>query len=219
MAGTDVEFGSTKYRHQLPDVIVKARLQKEKAKPTNKFYSVNYFDHEKIVKHSYPTLLDIIKAMPGVRVIEGGGGNPTDEGDAGELVEYMIVSKRGFSTLRPKGMPIIMDGCRLTGEMQMTALQTPGIEIEEVELLRPWQTIMYAPGCIDGAILVKSKDAVPKVTVKSKGTIYAPIGLSGSSSIKQNSLYANEVGMYRLLVDVVSDDGVRSFEKIVNVVN
>ena len=228
MSDTEVEVDGSVQRHQLPNVVVKARLRTEKPVSRNKFYRMNYEDRESIEQHNYLTLLDIIKAMPGLQVVERGSYDGT-----GKFTHtgYMLVSSRGFSLFsgnieketlkgnddkKNRGMPIIFDGIRMDAEQMDNVLSTPAVEIEEVELLRPWQTLAYMSGGIEGAVLVKTrgyKDA--KVT--SRGTVYTPFGLTVAPAISK-PLRAEKPGDYRLVVDAVSDFGVKSYEKKVTVV-
>lgn len=202
-------------RHQLPDVVVEARLQKEKPKPTNQFYGVNYVDREKIEQHNYPTLLEIIRSMPEVQVIERESSN-------GGMGGYIIKSRRGVSILNQNkdtsnGLPIIWDGVKLDWREYGNLLKTPAVELEEVEILRPWQTLQYASGCVDGAVFVKTRSYNAASKTPSKGTVYIPMGLSVYPQTPQN-LVAKKEGVYRLLVDVICKDKIFSLEKLITAV-
>ena len=212
----------------LPDVVVKARVRKEKPKPTNKFYSTNYADREEIEKHNYLTLLDILKQMPGLiyktkddllpsgkdkNLIEKktGYNEEESEDDSPEIAFY---STRGVGTLKAHPLPLVVDGVKIDGEMAINTLYMPAADIEEVELLRPWQTLQYVNGAIDGAIMVKTRNSARSVPVASKGTYYTPLGLSPSSPKQNETVCAPaDAGNYHLLVDVVSPSGIHSFEK------
>ena len=185
----------------LPDVVVKARMRKEKPKPTNKFYSTNYADREEIEKHNYQSLLDILKQMPGLTyVIDGDHTN--------------FYSTRGVGTLKAKALPLVVDGVKIDGDLAQNTLNMSAFEIEEVELLKPWQTLQYVSGAMDGAIMVKTRNSSGTVSVASKGTYYTPLGLADGNIKTQNTVFAPaKPGVYRLLVDVVSPEGLRSYEK------
>lgn len=206
MPDAKVEVGIRANRYELPDVVVKARVKKENIVPTNKFYSINYADREKIEEHNYQTLEDILNAMPGVEVVVGMNGSKA------------LFSTRGPSLLSgATSLPIMLDGVRIYNEQLDLVLSTPAFEIEEVELLRPWQTIQYLSGAIDGAVLVKTRGfkKVDTKKIRSIGTIYTPMGLSGDPTVSSQSIVANEKGKYRFVVDVVTDNGINSFEKTI----
>jgi len=197
----------------LPDVVVKARLRTEKPKPTNKFYSTNYADREEIEKHNYNTLEEILKNMPGIKW-------STEEslGTAKGPAKIHFYSSRGASTLKQQELPIIIDGIKLDSELIQNNLSMPAFDIEEVELLRPWQAILYAHGAIDGAILVKTRKSL-NAPIISKGTYYTPLGLSGKNKEEPSLLKApNTPGTYRLLIDIISLSSIQSFEKEITVI-
>ena len=198
----------------LPNVVVKARLRTEKPKPTNKFYSTNYADREEIEKHNYNTLEEILKNMPGIKwSIE------ESHGTANGSANIHFYSSRGESTLMRQELPIIIDGVKLDSKSMQNCISMPAFEIEEVELLRPWQAIQYTPGAIDGAILVKTrKSLIPPPSI-SKGTYYTPLGLSGRTKEEASPLKApNTPGTYRLLIDIISPLNILSFEKEITVI-
>ena len=69
-----------------------------------------------------------------------------------------------------------MDGTRQDYEIE-SVLDMPAFEIESVKLLKPWETLAYVHGALDGAVLVKTRLGNKKAAV-SKGTYYTPMGLS-----------------------------------------
>lgn len=80
-------------------------------------------------------------------------------GTANGSANIHFYSSRGESTLMRQELPIIIDGVKLDSKSMQNCISMPAFEIEEVELLRPWQAIQYTPGAIDGAILVKTRKA------------------------------------------------------------
>lgn len=213
-SGTEVSFNDANIRRFiLPNVTVKARLRHEKATPSNKFYSTNYTDRKKIDDRNYTTLLDIIKDMPGVYF-----GN--SQKDKNGQVEYFfsLTSSRGRSTLGKGTLPIIVDGTKMPNDMLLNLLEMSASEIEEVELLRPWQAIAYAQGCIDGAILVKTRKTTDLKEIPSKGTYYTPMGLAPTVKEEAKPLRAEHEGAYKLLIDVFDGGTVRSYEHRIQVV-
>lgn len=190
----------------LPDIVVKAHLVSEKPKPTNKFYSTNFADREEIEKHNYTDLEEILTQMPGLAKVK-------------TALSAKFYTTRGVSTLKGSPLPIIIDGVKLDTTMVGHILSMPAFEIKEVELLRPWQALQYTSGAIDGAVLVKTRNRTKALGITSKGTYYTPIGLTGSTNRKSHFSSTPTVpGTYRLLVDIVSELGIRSYEKLVTVV-
>ena len=93
-------------------------------------------------------------------------------------------------------------------------------EIESVEYLRPWQSNAFLPGALNGAILVKTRSSLRKYDVPSKGVFYAPMGLSKTNDLNSDRvLVAERIGSYRLIVDVITETGVYSCERMFQVVD
>ena len=190
----------------LPDVVVKARVRHDEPVSREKFYSLNYFDRDKIDQYGYLTLLDIIKRMPGVIVKEG---NSVSGGS-----EVSIFSTRGASTLKGASLPILVDGARVDQGMYDAVVYMSAAEIEEVELLQAWQALAYTWGALDGAIRVTTRGFNKPTKVRSKGTFYTPMGLSTAKKPRLNIT----PGSYRLFVDVLSPNGITSYERGIVVV-
>ena len=114
----------------------------------------------------------------------------------------------------------VLDGIRVDNTDHI--VEMPASEIESVELLRAWQTLAYTFGAIEGAIVVKTRDYKKKEPLPSKGAMYSPTGLSPLSypymEMSASPLVCNEPGRYRLMVDVITESGVQSYEQIFNVV-
>ncbi len=187
---------------QLPDVVVKARVRHDEHLSTEKFYSYNYVGRNRIEQYNYLHLIDILRGIPSVRV----GYNPESDKNP-----WVISSNRGYSTLNVEneGLVILLDGSRVENEQKEDVLQMSAEEIEDVELLRPWQALAYTWGAIDGAIKVTTRGA-DKSKVRSKGVFYTPLGLSVA---KETPKAAVASGNYRLLMDVVSPTGITSSER------
>lgn len=153
--------------------------------------------------------------MPGIRY-HGNGAFEGDKDRAGDNDDSGFYNTRGRSTFSgPKPMPIIIDGQRTEGSQMLDALEMMASDIEEVEVLQAWQALAYTHGAIDGAIVVKTRGFEPQERVKSKGALYTPLGLSGDGMLKQGAMVVapNRKGRYRLLVDVASENGIRSIER------
>ena len=192
----------------LPNVVVKARVRHEEPVSTQKFYAYNYVDREKIERFSYLTLLDILKSMAGTNPIILSLINR----DKYLEFEGSIHSSRGASTLAGNvSMPILLDGTRIFDSEIANVLQMSADDIEEVEILKPWQALAYTWGALDGAIRVTTRSLGKKENVRSLGTYYTPMGLSAAEA---KPLTATP-GRHRLLIDIVSPDGVASCERMV----
>ena len=224
--------------YTLPNITVKARLKTEEVKPTHEFYSTNYADRTKIEDRAYGTLYDILKDMPGLRISYNpipdnmtgskGGGDRMTNFVSGQTAnnqresKYRIESSRGRSTFNSKGIPIIVDNVKFSHEDYDFLLTMSAFEIESVQLLRAWQTLAYTFGAIEGAILVKTRSYKEREPLPSKGVIYAPMGLSPLSypfkEYMSQTWLAKKTGHYRLIVDVISNGEVDSYEHAFQVV-
>ena len=153
----------------------------------------------------------------GESIIESGWGSnrPSKEGNnkggIGKIWE--ITNKRGVSLFGDNSLPILMDGVKFTSDDYDFILYTPAFEIESVELLRPWQTLAYTNGAINGAILVKTRAYKDRPPLPSKGAMYTPTGISKlDGTFQPEKWIANQSGLYRLIVDVFTDKEIRSYE-------
>ena len=229
--GNDFELqyttGKDKVRnYTLPNVTVKARLKTEAPKPTHEFYSVNYADREEIEEKGYLTLYHILKSMPGLYITYDpttnyGVDSPKTDGNAKNESKYKIVSNRGISATQ-SSIPIIIDTTRFTSADYEYLLNMPAFEIESVQVLKAWQALAYTYGALDGAILVKTRSYKERPPLPSKGAMYSPMGLSPLSypfkEYASEPWKAEKTGRYRLLVDVITESGVQSYEKAFEVV-
>ena len=148
--------------------------------------------------------------MPGIRVIQT---SDTEQ-------SYVIISSRGQATMTYTPLPLLIDGTRTTD--YDFYLHVPAFELEYVKVLRAWEALKYTFGAIDGAILVKTRNYSQRDPLPSKGAIYAPLGLSPLShpykEMPATSLSCSKPGRYRLLVDVITESGVQSYEKSFEVI-
>ena len=82
--------------------------------------------------------------------------------------------------------------------------------------------VKYTSGAIHGTILVKIRNYSEREPLPSKGAMYSPTGLSPLShpykEIPKPSLSCSKPGRYRLLVDVITESGVQSYEKSFEVI-
>lgn len=192
--------------HDLPEVVVKARMRHDPQMLTNKFYERNYIGRRAIEEHNYLSLLDILNAMPEIILWYS-----LDANLQSVVGNWSIVSRRGQSTMSGSQVVLLIDGIReenVNNVMEMSAS-----DIEEVEYLRPWQALAYTHGAIDGAVMVKTRKISHPSQVASKGTFYTPIGLSRlAKDSPSNSLRPSSPGNYRLLIDIFSDGKIESYE-------
>lgn len=205
--------------YTLPNVTVKARLRTEKVKDTHEFYSTNYASREELENRPNRNLYEVLFDMPGLIVDKS--LNPYTN-----KIELTVMSNRGHSTLTRSNkitVPLIIDGSRVANEEQyLMILDMSSFEIESVQYLRPWQALAYTYGAIDGVIVVKTRGYKERDPLPSKGATYSPTGLSPMSypykEIASPVMKCSKPGNYRLLVDVISDSGIRSYEHFFNVV-
>lgn len=199
-ADSKVTVGGMMQGGQLPDIVVKARVRHDEHLSTEKFYSYNYVGRNKIEQYNYITLLDILRGMPSIRLQY----DPENVKNP-----WLISANRGASVLKDLGLVILLDGSRVENEQKDNIMQMSADEIEDVELLAPWQAIAYTWGAIDGAIKVTTRGA-DKSKVCSKGIFYTPLGLS---VVKETPKTTVAPGNYRLLMDVVSPIEITSLER------
>ena len=224
-------------RQQLPEITVKARTKYDNLHSTTRFYGHSYKDRKTIEERGFLTLFDILKDIPGITIRlvaksdeeddgfddqfsednkRGHGGNPADPKDNRLELDYAIFSSRGPSVLgKANQVVMLIDGQR-TPEPLVSLMQMSSFEIESVEYLRPWQALTYTFGTISGAINVVTRNREKPRDVKSKGTLYTPTGLTPNATA--SALVADKPGDYRLIVDVISPEGIHSYESTVKVI-
>jgi outer membrane cobalamin receptor len=199
--------------YTLPNVTVKARLRTEKVKDTHEFYSTTYVGREEIDKRPHRDLFNILEDMQGIVVGKVWG----EEG-----MTYTLSSTRSNSVISTGHvvLPILVDGTRRTD--YNIIFNMPSAEIESVRVLRAWEALAYTYGAIHGAILITTRNAREREPLPSKGATYAPTGLSPLShpykEIALPALKCSKPGNYRLIVDVITDSDIRSYEHAFQVV-
>ncbi len=213
LSETDSVSERSGFRNQhLPEVVVKAKFRKPETISTNKFYGFNYVDRQKIEEHNYLSLLDILRNMPGIVVRH----DKTGEEDQ----RWHLMSTRGNSTLGRKSkngfcgnseLILLVDGIQQDYRTNELTLNMPASEIEEVRLLRPWESIAYVFGGLEGAISVKTRFRENKKPAVSKGVYYTPMGLTRAVG-KRNGAKSQGKERYRVVVDVIEGNDVWSVE-------
>lgn len=201
--------------HDLPDVTVKARVIQKSEVPSKAHYEVKMKTREAIERRGYLTLRDILNDMPMLTLTSESFGNGTDNG----LQLPVIYSKRGISLLGRRkigenvGMALVIDGSKIDNDNFDLYLEMSATEIESVEQVSIGEALIYAK-TLDGAVIVKTRKWTPDKSVKSKGTIVRPMGLSNIPlASNEKPVVPSKDGDYRLLVDIVGPDGVTSLSR------
>ena len=170
---------------------------------------------EAIERRGYLTLRDILNDMPMLTLTSESFGNGTDNG----LQLPVIYSKRGISLLGRRkigenvGMALVIDGSKIDNDNFDLYLEMSATEIESVEQVSIGEALIYAK-TLDGAVIVKTRKWTPDKSVKSKGTIVRPMGLSNIPlASNEKPVVPSKDGDYRLLVDIVGPDGVTSLSR------
>ncbi len=201
--------------HDLPDVTVKARVIQKSEVPSKSHYEVKMKTREAIERRGYLTLRDILNDMPMLTLTSESFDNGTDNG----LQLPVIYSKRGISLLGRRkigenvGMALVIDGSKIDNDNFDLYLEMSATEIESVEQVSIGEALIYAK-TLDGAVIVKTRKWTPDKSVKSKGTIVRPMGLSNIPlASNEKPVVPSKDGDYRLLVDIVGPDGVTSLSR------
>ena len=201
--------------HDLPDVTVKARVIQKSEVPSKAHYEVKMKTREAIERRGYLTLRDILNDMPMLTLTSESFDNGTDNG----LQLPVIYSKRGISLLGRRkigenvGMALVIDGSKIDNDNFDLYLEMSATEIESVEQVSIGEALIYAK-TLDGAVIVKTRKCTPDKSVKSKGTIVRPMGLSNIPlASNEKPVVPSKDGDYRLLVDIIGPDGVTSLSR------
>lgn len=213
-------------KQELPEVVVKARTKYDNLHSTDRFYGHSFKSREVIQERGFRNLYDILKDIHGIIVVRAqklasGDGETSATGSMGNqsislkrdgyVTEYAVYPTRGMSTLASGNRVVMLiDGARtpqpLESLMEMTA-----DEIESVEYLRPWQALHYTYGAIAGAVNITTRKGMfGQKKEKSQGTMYSPMGLAPAA--EPEAPIADKPGKYRLIVDLISATGIRSYE-------
>lgn len=211
--------GNSKLR-ELPDVIIKARTQREELPNDKIFYGVRIKSREQIEERQYNTLKDIIRDMSFVELklveIEIGKNPSSNQSEIASNDRYgrkekqtkrMHVpwSKRGATS----GLiHLLIDGTKIDLEEYDMWMELSAVNIESVEQLSVAEAKLLVPHAMDGAINVMTRRPGPSKPKPSKGTRVWPMGLTVTPPPSHSKLYApKEPGRYKLLVDRISPDG------------
>ena len=197
----------------LPDVTVKAVVVRTNEVNDKSFYQFRIKDREEIERRNYLTLEDILRDMPFIEVIKDNkAANWEDRGP-------VLKTKRGSSTLKGTDkMAFVVDGVKVTGPMTQRYFEMSAQEVESVEQLTPAEALFYVDHPLNGAVMVETRKLAPNPQAPSKGSIVRPKGLASVDSKDIPLLdMVSMAGRYRLIVDVISSDEVRSYVSSVTV--
>lgn len=207
----DSNYGLNK-NNLLPEIKVKARTRKKEVS-TKRFYATNYIDVE--AEDKYSNFASIIADIPSVVLEE----SKVFHGNGRTSKSYRITSVRGQTSINGGEVVILIDGMRIDANEAMSFLP---FELSSVEYFSPNDAMKFTYGAINGALVVTTRKFKKKDTIgaKSKGVIYAPIGLGNYKCSLQETQQTVKVpksaGQYRMLIDVITVKGeVKSSEQII----
>lgn len=202
----------------LPNITVNARAIQTVKRNDKKFYGARYFDQELFEKHNSITVLDALRRMGFIRVVQ-----VKEEGgeDKVSYPYYQIQSTRIPTNLSAGAgeIPIIFDGTWMETKDSQFIFYLPVMQIESIEHLNAAEALIYTHRNFNGAILITTKRVGQTPSKDAKGLRCWPPGLAENSSEPESVLKApNLPGNYRLVVDIVSHDGnVKSISRRVHV--
>lgn len=157
----------------MSDVNVTARTPYVK-EPDSRAYS-NYFDEKKIREWNYIDLEQIIRAMPGVRLVEA----DREDGTVGKIV----LSTRGVGALsQPPIVHFHVDGSWALNEDLRSVVDVRDIaSIEYIPAVRAMA--LYDSRAFNGVIVIKTLTGKERAEVESEGMIFVPKGLSDGTPL------------------------------------
>lgn len=221
------EFGTSHGQYSIdgnnlmPEIIVKGRVRQETHESTERFYGIRFIGKEALQKKNYQDFEQMLTYFHGFIITtrqdnpDAGGENAKRGREPGGSHAFsdqnpwapLAIYSRRSSVLKPKPLPVIVDGERWTAEEANSLLDMKNVEY--IELLTPNKAQLILPGAIDGAIVIRTKKW-EKETVNSKGIIYTPpLGIANIDlEYHDNKTYKvpNMPGKYQLLIDIVKTD-------------
>ena len=208
--------GNSKLR-ELPDVIIKARTQREEIPNDKIFYGVRFKSREQIEERNYNTLKDIIRDMSFVELRLVKLESREEETQIGSNQRYKPQTSKQFKLIYvpfskrggPSGLiPLLIDGTKIDLYEYDTWMDQSAMNIESVEQLSVAEAKLLVPFAMDGAINVITRRPGPPKPKPSKGTRVWPMGLTITPPPSHSNLFApKDPGRYKLLVDLISTDG------------
>lgn len=139
--------------------------------------------------------------------------------------KWIIRNRRGSSLMgqalgstdnntKSKGytnVAMLIDGTKYDDDMLDLVLSMSTEDIESVEYLSPGEALGYSSFAIYGAIKVTTRSTYKPEKKRSKGMILRPVGIAGES-MAWSEAAPETPGHYRLLMDVIGPDGVKSLQ-------
>lgn len=221
------EFGTSHGQYSIdgnnlmPEVIVKGRVRQEMHESTERFYGIRFIGKEALQKRNYQNFEQMLTYFHGFIFTmrddnpDAGGENARRGRQAGGAHAFddqepwapLVIYSRRSSVLKPKPLPVLVDGSRWTAEEANNLLEMRNVEY--IELLTPNKAQLVVPGAIDGAIVIRTKKWEKEI-VNSKGIFYTPpLGIANMDFEHQDNRtfkVPDLPGKYQLLVDIVKAD-------------
>lgn len=207
--------------NQMPEVIVKARVQTDEIKSTKEFYMSRYISEEVMDKKNFRDFKQLTSYFFPYMVFRESNEIDLKVTDRVEFEdECKLLSRRGASTLTGgKGIEILLDGVRITAK---EARDIPMATLATAEYLTPIEASAIALHPLNGALVLTTKNYKEPI-IKSKGAIYThPFGLSNlnRNEKKMPILAPKTEGEYTIYIDLLSPQyGIRSYEYDITVVD
>lgn len=145
----------------------------------NKRPFTNYFDDKKIRERHYVDLEQIIRAMPGLRIVEA---SKADSESSTGINGKLVLSTRGSGTLNE--LPVVhfyIDGSwALNEDLRSMVNITDIASIEYIPAVRAMS--LYGSRAFNGVIVIKTLNGKQTTNIEPEGITYTPKGLSDNRS-------------------------------------
>ncbi|MEZ4598195.1 MAG: TonB-dependent receptor [Syntrophotaleaceae bacterium] len=167
-----------------PVVITATRLETPAREVAS---SVTVITEEEIKQKQQPDVLEILRTVPAVDVVQSGGlGQQTSVFMRGANSEHTLVLLDGIELNDPSTPSRFFDFANLTTD-----------NIERIEIVRGPESTLYGSDALGGVIniITKKGQGKPRVTVSAEGGSYetyqGKIGLNGGNDLVNYSLFAS----------------------------
>jgi len=154
--------------------------------------SISVIDEEEIEKKKQPTVLELLRTLPGLEVSETGG--------PGRTVSVFIRGAESDHTL------VLIDGVRAndntTGQFDFANLKAENIE--RIEVLRGAQSVLYGSDAIGGVINIITKTAEEGT----HGSVSVEAGSKGTQQYKAAGSFGSELFHTSTTVSYFDTDGI-----------
>lgn len=194
--------------NELPEVIVKASVVKEKKDPftPHRFNGKLYLDSKALEERCYQSFEEIVGYFHNYMKLIKKPNMPIDtELDnimLSELNEWILVSRRP-ATFTNTEIKILIDGTIHSATEAMNMLVVS--QVKSIEYLKPGPALAVTYGAINGALVIKTKGYEEK-KIESKGIQYLPpMGISNIGMTRNKIWRApTQKGKYQVLIDIIS---------------